>query len=432
MWEWLLPVLAVGGIFWRFVFLDNRVRSRLELWQSTAAACGLRVVETSQLIGARPGGWTWELQKGLLKVRLDEFLMTSTRVVVAVPGPPGFSEVRIRREQHRLLGAREIEIGDEIFDSTFFIEGPRRLVFVLLDGETRRLLIRVNSESRLKISGGKLRAEMPDYQVPILLPLLLDIAQRLTQPVDAARQLARNANLDPVEGVRLLNLLFLIRELPGEPETVEALRNACSDPSPEIRLRAARELGSKARDVLMELAESQPEDAVTAQAVSVLGRELPFDRASAILDQALRRRRLQTAGACLAALGKSGDAEAVDVLARVLAREQGELADAAALALGRTGSPAAEAPLIRALRRERAESRAAAAKALGRIGSAAAVPPLKEAAERFSHDPELRRAARQAIAEIQSRLPGASPGQLSLATDPAGQLSLRSPEEERG
>ncbi len=38
--------------------------------------------------------------------------------------------------------------------------------------------------------------------------------------------------------------------------------------------------------------------------------------------------------------------------------------------------------------------------------------------------PALRSAARQAIAEIQSRLSGAEPGQLSLAGGEAGQLSL--------
>jgi len=54
----------------------------------------------------------------------------------------------------------------------------------------------------------------------------------------------------------------------------------------------------------------------------------------------------------------------------------------------------------------------------------AAVLPLEEAAESFSHGPELVRATRQAIAEIQSRLPGASPGQLSLAGVETGQLSL--------
>jgi hypothetical protein len=66
----------------------------------------------------------------------------------------------------------------------------------------------------------------------------------------------------------------------------------------------------------------------------------------------------------------------------------------------------------------------AAATALGRLGSTAAVLPLKEAAERFPDDRDLGRATRQAIAEIQFRLQGASPGQLSLAGTEAGQLSL--------
>jgi len=83
----------------------------------------------------------------------------------------------------------------------------------------------------------------------------------------------------------------------------------------------------------------------------------------------------------------------------------------------------AEQPLIRALWRDAPGLRVAAAEALGRSASPAAVLPLKQAAERYS-DAAFRRAARQAIAEIQGRLPGASPGQLSLAATEAGQLSL--------
>jgi molecular chaperone DnaK (HSP70) len=44
--------------------------------------------------------------------------------------------------------------------------------------------------------------------------------------------------------------------------------------------------------------------------------------------------------------------------------------------------------------------------------------------ERKDADKRLRSAARQAVARIQSRRVGASPGQLSLASDEAGQLSL--------
>jgi hypothetical protein len=81
--------------------------------------------------------------------------------------------------------------------------------------------------------------------------------------------------------------------------------------------------------------------------------------------------------------------------------------------------------LLAILQHETADLQVAAAHALGRIGTVAAVPLLQEAAERSPDDQNLRRATRQAVAAIQSRLQGASPGQLSLAgTVDAGQLSL--------
>ena len=80
--------------------------------------------------------------------------------------------------------------------------------------------------------------------------------------------------------------------------------------------------------------------------------------------------------------------------------------------------------MLRALERDKSVIQVAAANALARVGTAAAVLPLKETAERSRLDPDLFRATRQAIAEIQSRLQGASPGQLSLAGADVGQLSL--------
>ena len=141
-----------------------------------------------------------------------------------------------------------------------------------------------------------------------------------------------------------------------------------------------------------------------------------------MLANSLRWGRIKTARACLEVLAGWGEA-AVEVVARAMASEEGELAVAAAQALGMTESAAAEPALIEALKREWTDLRVPAANALGRVGSAAAILPLKEAAER-STDPEVRGAIRQAIAEIQYRLPGASPGQLSLAGTEAGQLSL--------
>lgn len=393
-------------------------------WQDVAASCGLQVVETS-------GSSDLIARAGALEVRIEDCQDKRQRaqIVVVVPGPPDFADLSIRTESlNAFPGMPEIEIGDAAFDRRFLIAGPPRMVFALLDVETRRLLLglllRVSPQSRLEISCGELRLEISRQGVPGILPLLLDAGRRLARSLemDVPRRLAQNAKRDPEARVRLENLLVLIREHSGDPDTVEVLRTACLDTSPEIRLRAAKALGSEGRDTLLKLAEGNVNDTLSAEAMLLLERELPFERTKAILDRAVTSRRIQTARVCLKALGRSG-AAAIDTLAKVVAYEKLELAVAAVQALEGIGSPA-EPPLIVALRREQKDVRMAAAYALGRVGSVTAVLPLKEAAERSSRDPQILRATSLAIAEIQSRIQGASPGQLSLAATEAGQLSL--------
>ena len=395
-----------------------RGQRRVRLWDEAASSCGLRTLDSASSpphLLAQRGPVDVQFENSGSKGRL-------TRITVTGPGSQAFRELRICRES-LLLSTPEIEIGDESFDSTFHIEGPMRLACALLDPAMRQLLLRVNADYRLEISYGVLQARyLSDQEVPGVLALLLDIGKRIAQVQDVPQHLMDNAGQDPGAGVRLQNLLVLIHELPSHPETSVALHRACSDTSPEIRLRAAKALGAEGRSVLLELAESEVDDAVSAEAVSILDRELPFERARAILDHALGKCRTLTARACLKALGRSGVAAAVDALASVMADEKGELAAAAAQALGTTENLAAEPPLILALQREQADLRVAAATALGRVGSVAAVPPLKEATERAWLDRDLRQATRQAVAEIQSRVQGASPGQLSIAGAEAGQL----------
>ncbi len=255
------------------------------------------------------------------------------------------------------------------------------------------------------------------------VPLRPHATERFAEPLDVKSRLLHNARRHPKPAVRLYNLLALIREYPDDPDTLKVLRGACIDPISKVRVRAAIELGDEARGVLLRIAEISSDDASCALAVSHLGSTLPLERARDILARALRKGFFQMARACLEVLSKSPDPEAFQVLTEVLAREKGELAAAAARTLGATGSPAAEPPLLLALQREETDLRVAAANALGRIGSAVAVLPLREAAE-SADDPDLLQAACQAIAEIQSRIEGAAPGQLSLAEDEAGQLSL--------
>lgn len=399
------------------------LRRRLRRWGEVAESCGFSVSPASK---PKPKKMRLEASAGALAMVLQP-AQPGVRIVLAIPGPPGFAGMRIRREApHRPPGSvREIEVGDGPFDNVFLIEGPTRVAFLLLTAEARRQLLSLNAESqRLILAGGELLVEVAEWKLPDIFPLLLDLGRRLAQPVDAAQRLAENVLQDPEPGVRLHNLILLARELPGDPRTVEVLRRAASDASLQVRLRAATELGAEGRALVAEIAESLEDDSCSAAAIAALGRELPLDRIQGVLVHALRLRRLQTARACLEELGRGGGAAAVETLAKVLAREHGELAQAAALALGAAGGTAAEPPLLQALQRDPAELRVAAANALGRTGSSSAVLPLKEAAARFPGDGALQKAARQAIAEIQSRVQGASPGQLSLSGDEAGQLSL--------
>jgi HEAT repeat protein len=416
MWElFLIPAL---GFSLRAGLAIRRHRQQQREWAMAAESLGLRVEET---FGSREGRPMVRVRDGQLQVQIlaPSYPGQGPQIVIAAPWPANFNSILIRPERKKPPGAPEIEIGDGLFDHAFYIVGPPQLMFALLDAETRRLMITF-PRSSLYV-GAELSAEAGPLGLTETLRLLLQIARRLAQPLDVARRLAENAHSDPSVEVRLRNLFLLIRERPGEAVTAEALRAACEDPSPRVRLHAAKVLGKETHGLLIELAESQEDDTASAQAIAALGRELPLERTRAILARALGRRLLQTAHACLEALGDSGAREDFDILTKVLTRETSELAAAAAQALGAAGSPDAEPVLLAALKQP--SVRVAAAKALGRAGTPAAVLPLKEAAEQ-TRDPELRSAVRQAVAEIQSRLQGASPGQLSLAGEEAGKLSL--------
>jgi HEAT repeats len=345
--------------------------------------------------------------------------------------PPGEGGVSLRREGTstelgKVLGRREIEVPDPLFDQVFFVGGLPALVYAFLDAETRGILLRLNQEGVLTISGPEIGLDLAEGDEGLLpgeLPLLLKVAERLSDRHQTPERLATNARQDPLPGVRLKNLLCLVRELGEHPLVDETLRAACADLDPEVRLRAAAVLGRDGAEILLEMTEDMGvSDAWAAAAVTALGLNLPFDRAAATLDRALHGHRYETARACIEALRHHGKA-AVEPLVKPLMVDAGMVAAAAARALGALEASSTEGLLVRALWRSAPGLRLAAAEALGRAGSVAAVPPLKQIAEN-NEEPEFRQAARQAIARIQARLPGASPGQLSLAAAEAGQLSL--------
>jgi HEAT repeat protein len=336
----------------------------------------------------------------------------------------------------KALGAREIELGDFGFDENVYLRGSVPLIHALFDQETRRRLtgLLLWSDATVSLKDGEFRVEIPDaLEAPRWLAervgAVVELAERLSRPADIASRLAANVQNDPIADVRLRNLKTLVREYPGRPATISALKAALEDRSVEVRVHAAMTLGDEGRETLLEIASAEDGDVEAGLAIAALGRNLTPERTTAILGHALRTRRVHVAWACLEALGRHGGAKGVEPLTKVLTVEKGELAEAAARALGETARPEAEVPLIGALVNPDPAVTLAAVVALGRSGSASAVAPLRRL-ETATTDAAHRRAARQAVAEIQERLTGATPGQLSLSEGESGQLSLT--EDEAG
>jgi HEAT repeat protein len=438
----LLGLLAAAvGLSVAYVYAYEAARLRARAWRAAADAVGL--TETGLTGGV-----------GLLRVALERYRRgrheKGTRVVIDGLGHPSY-EFALRKEGvgsaiEKAFGEREIELGDREFDRRAYIHGSPRVVQAVLDSETRGLVGELIAgriptgdptpgaplKARVAVSDGALRAEIPEpafrpggERLAGALRTLLAAAQRLRLPDDVPARLAENVRSEPVPAVRLANLRTLAREYPGYAVTGEALRAASRDPDDEVRLRAAIALGDDGRDVLRRMASSlDVADGGSARAVSALGEHLDVGEAGRILGRSLEAGRQATARAAVAALGRAGGPEVVEPLSAVLEAEDDELVVAAAKALGATGSAAAEAELIAALDRDGPTVWPAIAEALGPVGTAAAVAPLRTMASRFPFDLGLRRAARQAIAEIHSRLTGATPGQLALADGDAGRLSL--------
>jgi HEAT repeat protein len=440
---------AAAAVSVVYLFAYEAGRARLRAWREAASAADLADPVAADVLGV-PTGLT--ARSGLLRVSFERYQRgrseKGTRIVIDGLGHPSY-EFALRKEGvgsriEKAFGEREIELGDPEFDRRAYIHGSPRVVHAILDAETRRLvgeLIdgRISTEDsteplkgRVAVSDGALRAEIPESsfrpggrRLPDALRTLLTAAQRLVLPDDIPARLAENVRADPLPEVRLASLLTLARDYPAYAVTPEALRAACQDSDHEVRLRAALALGAEGRSTLIDLASrAAGDDGQTARAVSALGEHLAREQAEQVLGQALRSKRWVTARATVGVLGDRGGSEAVAPLAAALAEEDDELVEAAATALGATGEASAEAPLVAAFDRHGPAQWTAIAAALGRVGTAGAVAPLRTMASRYPFDLGLRRASRQAIAEIQSRLTGVTPGQLALADGDAGQLSL--------
>ncbi len=408
-----------------YLVTSERRRAHLRVWRQAAARVGLTDVEEAE--GGFFEGAFLIGRAGDLRVRLEGYRRgkyeRGTKIVVTGLGH-GAGGLSLRREglstaiEKRFVGEREIEIGDPSFDEEYFVQGRAPLAVALLDPETRR---RVGALLRNRIamptggwvdvdaslSDGVLEVRVKESgfsgsreRIPDILAVVLEVGERLVAPRDVAARIAEKLRAESSAGARVESVRVLAREFPQHPATRDALLAGCQDPSEEVRLRAAVALGEEGRSTLLDLVErTGTGDSCAARAVTALADRLPAERAEAALRRALGGAgRPRTAQACLEALAFLGRTEAEGLIMEALRHEDGAVAVAAARALGKTGT-------------------------------VAAVPALREAAEPGG---QMRSAARQAIAEIQARLTGAEPGQLTLASGEAGALSLAEEEGEPG
>ncbi len=436
-----LPTIVAWSLY---AVAKQGARDQIEDWKRIAAAVGLEDVETARVSAFGPSTRLIG-RAGSLLVELSTRPHSKNEMAYCFAvGGLGYrsEELVLHREDFgatvaKTLGSRELEVGDPAFDDQLYVRGSPVLAQAVFDADTRRATIRLFADESAEVwlSEGVLHYEssgdqaMPDW-VERQVPLVLEFARKLSRPADLIGRLAADASSDPLPSARLAKLRTLVREFPRLPATLEALRRGLDDTDPRVRLLAAIELNEEGTPRLLELAlDDESSEDLQAKALAGLGDRLPLDTGREVLSLALRSRRLPVAEACLAALGPRGGPDVVDALAKVLAVERGPLAVAAARALGASGEPLGEAPLLGALQRADEGVAAASAEALRYVGSASAVPRLREV-ESTTDDGALRRAAREAIAQIQARLGGASPGQLSLAGADSGQLSLT--EGERG
>jgi hypothetical protein len=416
--EPLLGLIAAAiGASVAYLVASERRRAQLEAWRLAATKSALTDVEVSEgglFEGARLSG-----RSGDLRVRLEGYRRgkyeRGTKIVIIGLGH-GAGGLSLRREglgtaiEKRFIGEREIEIGDPGFDDEYFVQGQAPLALAILEPETRRRLagllrgqVAVAGREPVDVSAalvdGVLEVRVKESglsgrraQVPDILAGALEVARRLVAPKDVAARIADNLRVETEPGARLRGVLTLAREFGEHPATRATLLAAREDASEEVRLRAAMALGEEGRETLLDLVgRAGTGDACAARAIEALGVRLPEGLGEATLRRALGgAARPRTARACLETLGRLGRAEA-------------------------------EGLMLEALRSEDPEVSVASAQALAGAGTVTAVVPLREAALRGG---DLRRAARQAIAGIQSRLPGAGPGQLSLAGGEAGALSL--------
>jgi hypothetical protein len=388
--------LIGAGVYAVFASIRRRSRRVADTRRALVTACGVTGIEVTarNVVSGRRGGLTLRLASYLYRRR------RGTQVMIQGVAPDvTIAPVGVLDRVAQVLGSTDARTGDPAFDARFGLHGKLATARALLDAPTRAGILELFGRFEAgRIDRGFLSFEsaealgVPDSLEAGTLQRALHLAHALETPSSAPARLAAIARADPLATVRARALHALCETDADHALAQDALQHAAHDTDPSLRLQAGRALGPRGEAVLLALAsDAGVPDAVSAEAIDALGEAFALEHARAAVLREIASGRGYTARSAVLRCAAGGAAE-VPALSAALAAE----------------------PMV-------AEE---AARALGRIAGAEAVAALHEAEARGG---DIRRAAREAIAAIQSRLTGASPGQVSFATRDGGRVSVVDP-----
>ncbi|MCB9652575.1 MAG: HEAT repeat domain-containing protein [Deltaproteobacteria bacterium] len=340
----------------------------------------------------------------------------TTSIVIAGRGP--LRDVWITA-QHELIAtsphieAPLVRTQDAGLDAHVHVRGSEPYIRALLNEEHRRRIYRLTAELGISIAGGRVVWTPTDaaWSRPEGLIYVAHTIRELTRlattldvgDADIPRRLQHNAAADPTPQVRLANLCTLIRVFPTSLETAEAARIGLLDSDPNIRFVAARHLPMDSRRVLREIATSveyHPE--LRARSIEILATRFGAET-----------------------IGKAQ-------LLRMSFVKDPRILAAATRALGLLVDEESEVRLLELIARRDTGLRLLAIKALGRSGTLRAVPSLLPYTRGLLLDAKTRKAAAQAISQIQKRCIDPDFGHISLVElGDHGQLTITAETEAR-
>lgn len=416
-------ILVLGRLAW--VASDRRATVRRRV-RAAARVLGLETANGSWASG-RIDGFRVEIRP-LGSGPYSELSVDSTsRPGACIPPDLMLRSVTVAE---RLQNEEDVRTGDEPFDNVLRIEGKTDEVLALLDGTTRRLIDEPLA-TNLRVWDGRVCRDVDSENLVKEVRRVVELAGRLTlSPDSIPHRLAHNAHADPVAEVRLRNLDALLQRYPEASCTRGTLSDLLKDAFAEVRLRAAIASGPKGYATLARLVGAdEASEKIALAAFDFLCAHVSQRSKWPFIGSALKHRSRWVRERAFGQAVRLGGAKARRHLVRLIEDPDLELALEATRAIGKLGDSSCEPALIKALASEDLRLSKAAAEALGAFGTAAAVVPLREAVGGAAASllaPDLRKAVHDAIRRIQSRLPGAEAGQLSLARsgDAEGQVSL--------